>query len=303
MTVLERTGARRTGRVGWRGGFLAIVSVAMLAAAVLVASVEARAQESGEGAEFVFTGVVEPRHSVRLANRVSGVVEEVLISGGERVAEGDLLFILDRAPFEIAVEVARAAVAEAEARMKLAEDVAERQAALGARGAGSEARATQAAFEVEIEKANLAQRRAELRRAELDLARTEIRAPIGGVVERPAVSPGAFVEAEAGTTLGVIVSLDPVLVSYRVPHAARLTAFAAAGVSSSAELFDSIVVSLILPNGEPYPHAGRALFDSVTADQDTGDLATWAEFPNPNGVLAAGLRVEVRSRVVKGERP
>lgn len=269
--------------------------IALLLVWAFGATLSAALAQSQKSLEF--EGVVEPRERVIIAPQVNGVVAEVLVEGGERVAKGDVLFRIDPASYRIDVDLAIAALAQAEAELRLAEAEAARQAELLERGAGAAARATDTAIQVQRAEARVAEARAELAKDELALARTELRAPIAGVVSRPFVAPGAFVEAEAGAALGEVAALDPVTVAYRVPHETRLQALEAAGVDNVDALFDRLDVSLELPGGRIYPHVGRALFESVSIDPDTGDLITWAEFPNPDRILAPGLTVNVISQL------
>ncbi|MEO1331269.1 MAG: efflux RND transporter periplasmic adaptor subunit [Pseudomonadota bacterium] len=273
------------------GGLAGLLS----ALALLVAPAASRAEGDAALPPVWFEGAVQPRERVEISTRVNGVVVEVLISGGERVARGDPLFRIDPAEFEIAVAGAAAALAAARAERDLAADEAARQGALLRRGAGAEARAVRARLELEVAEAAVARQEADLRAAELDLARTAIRSPIAGVASRPNVSVGAFVEAEAGAPLGEIVSLDPVLVAYRVPVERRLATLQAARVSDAVAMFERLELTLELPSGDVYPQTGRPLFESVSADAETGALTTWGEFSNPDRVLTPGMTVRVQS--------
>lgn len=283
--------------LGWSGLALAIgLTIAAPDAAA------AGTTEPGEPAlSFVFDGQVEPMRTVTIANRVDGVIDEVLFEGGEAIGPGDPLFVIDPSDFEIAVERARAAVDLAAARLRLAEDAVAREAQLVERGAGARVRAFEATIEAEIARATLDEAQAALAAAELDLGRTRIAAPIGGHISRPLVARGAFVEAEAGTALAEIVQLDPVLVGYRVPYAARMEALVAASGGDVQAMFEGVTLALELPNGERYPHAGRPRFESAQIDPRTGTLTTWAAFPNPEGVLVPGLDVRVLSNVPRAE--
>ena len=228
--------------------------------------------------ELTFEGVVEPVRRVEVSNQVTGTVDAVMVSGGENVSAGDVLFVIDPAPYRIGVDAARASVEEARARLRLAQDAAAREADLLERGTGARVRALETEVAVEIAQADLAARESDLAQAELELARTRIRAPIDGQVGRPLVSPGAFVEAEAGSVLAEIVQLDPAVVAYRVPYADRMRAFEHAGLASVQELFARITLALELPTERPYPHAGHPRFESARVEPETGMLTTWAEF-------------------------
>ncbi|MEM6668932.1 MAG: efflux RND transporter periplasmic adaptor subunit [Pseudomonadota bacterium] len=255
------------------------------------------AAPTAEAQTFEFNGVIEPRESVTIAPRVDGVIAEVLFEGGESVAQGAILARMDPASYEIAVQVARAAVAQADAEYQLATDEAERQAELLDRGAGAAARASDAVLEAMRAEARLGAAQAELAAAKLSLARTTLRAPIAGVMGRPLVARGAFVEAEAGAAIGEVAVLDPVIIAYRVPHATRLQALKSTEAGSADALFERLRLALVLPDGTPYPLSGRALFESVVVDPESGDLITFAEFPNPERLLAPGLSVTVVSEI------
>lgn len=247
--------------------------------------------------EFKFSARVEPRQRVQVANQISGIVKMIHVEAGQRVTQGDLMYSLDDASYRIDVTTAEAAVAEAYARLALAEDVSGRQAQLQQRGVGAAASAAQSALEVNIAKTGVAKAEAQLQSARLALERTQIHAPISGVTQRPKVGPGAFVEAEGGTVIGEIVQTDPVLVNYRVSYADRQKALIASGKPSVAELYKSVKLSLELPSGAIYPETGRALFESSEIDGATGMLTVWGEFSNPLGVLIPGLDVSVLSKI------
>jgi RND family efflux transporter MFP subunit len=251
---------------------------------------------AGTPLELTFKGRVEPHQRTQVANQVTGMVSEVHFQPGQRVDRGELLFSLDSSGLQIDVEAAKASLAEANARLALAEDIAGRQARLLSRGSGAEARATQTALEADVARALVARAESALAAAELALKRTRITAPISGIA-RSRVAPGAFVEAEGGTVLGEIVQTDPVLVAYQVPYADRQKALNAAGTRSIKDLFSHIKIWLRLPSGKVYSSAGLPVFESAQLDEKTGMLTTWGKFPNPNGELIPGLEVTVRSEI------
>lgn len=243
------------------------------------------------------TGIVEPRERVAIANQITGVVSKVLVVAGQHVEKGDVLFEIDPEPFRIDVATAKAELDEARARLRLAEDVASRQGRLAERGSGAEARATQSVIEAEVARAVVARQESALARAELALARTRISAPISGTVGKSKAAPGAFVEAEGGTVLGEVVQIDPILVGYRVPYDDRQKSLEKAKAKTPAALFKNVTLMLLLPSGAPYAYRGQPKFESAEIDKDTGNLTTWAEFPNPDGILVPGLKVKIISEI------
>lgn len=274
-------------------GFIVKTVAKVLALVVIAMPAVAWAQSS---LELTFKGRVEPNKRTQVSNQITGQVSEVHFKPGQRVERGELMYSMDSRGFEIDVEAAKAALAEAQSRYALAKDIADRQDKLLSRGTGAEAKATQSALEAEVAKAAAARAEAALVSAELALQRTRIRAPITGIA-RSMVAPGAFAEAEGGTVLGEIVQTDPVLVAYQVSYADRQKALKAVGTTSVTDLFSRIKLSVRLPSGEVYALTGRPIFESAQLDEKTGMLMTWGEFANPDGVLIPGLDVTVLSEI------
>lgn len=273
------------------------LAVALSATALLLAGASCAFGEEA----MLFEGVVEAARQGALAPHVSGVVSAIRFEGGETVAAGQTLIELDDAAFRLAVEDARAALEHAEAEARAAGEEAERSEALSARGVATETRLRE--DRTRLAQATALRRRAEIafRRAELDLARTRIVAPLSGVVSRPAVALGAFVEAEAGPPLATVVQLDPALVAYSVPYSDRLATLAASGEAGGdvEALLARIALSVSIP-GVAGERCARPSFAGATVDEASGALTIWSEVANPDHLLRPGLRVEVTS--VLGER-
>ena len=252
---------------------------------------------SAAAAEFTFEGVVAPRQTLEIANQIDGVVEQIHITPGQRVQAGDLLVTLEDTDAKIEVAIAKAALKEAVAREAQARETAERRQALASKGAASRAAARDLQLGATIASASADRARAGLKKAELALTRTRVHAPISGTVGRVRVAQGAFVEAEGGSVLLDISTLDPVLVSYTVSYEDRQRALKAAGVTSIAQLFGRVELDLILPSGASYTHAGRTLYESARIEEASGGITVWGEFPNPERTLVPGLRITLTSRV------
>jgi membrane fusion protein (multidrug efflux system) len=266
-------------------------------ACVIVLCAMARVALASDILEQKFDGVVAPRLWVQVVPQLDGVISRILVAPGQRVAKGDILFEMDGEEFAIDVRIAQADLAEARARLNLAEDAAQRQAELVKKNSTPKELARHTELDVEIARANVARNEAALAKAQLALSRTHIAAPLAGTVGRPKVAPGAFVEAQAGTVLAEIAQLDPVLVSFSVPYAERQRAFEKAGTSVVAEVFQRSELSLELPSGRTYEHAGKVEHSVAMIDQATDMLTLWAVFPNPDNVLIPGLKVRVVFRL------
>jgi len=257
---------------------------------------------AAEDLEQKFDGLVVARRSVQVVPQINGVVSRILFAAGQRVAQGDVLFELNADALQIDESTAQAELAEARARLTLAEDEAGRQAQLLAAHAGVAARTKQTSIEAEIARAVVLRRESELARAKLALSRAHIVAPISGKVGRPHIVAGAFVEAKADTLLAEIVQLDPILVAFDVPYIEREHAFDKAGTSSVSDVFNRITLSLQLPSGRTYDGFGVPESESAEIDRTTGMITVWGRFANPGNILIPGLRVRVTSHLSE-QRP
>nr|WP_282571912.1 efflux RND transporter periplasmic adaptor subunit [Roseomonas acroporae] len=236
-----------------------------------------------------FTGRFAAVERVELRARVSGYLDAVTFTDGQLVRRGDVLFRIDPRPFEAALAQAEGRVAEARSRLALAEREQARATALLRERAGSEAVAEQRTQGAEGARAQLATITAELQRARLDLEFATVRAPQDGRIGRHLVSPGNLVsggEASGATLLAVIVTVDPIDISFDIDQAAalRYARLAAAGSRRSSREFAN-PVQLGLEDERDFPHAGRVVFVDNEADAGTGTIRLRARFDNPGGQL------------------
>ena len=244
---------------------------------------------------MVLEGRVEASKRAVLSSRLDGVVVGILFEGGDAVSAGQPLIRLDPTDAEIALEIARARVADARHRLEGATARAARQELLHDRGIAADSALGPARTEAARAGAALALAEAEARRAALDLDRAVIRAPISGLISAPAVAVGAYLEAKAAPALATIVAIDPALVAYRVSYAERLATLEAANSATVDELLAAVRLRLRLPGGRDYPVEGRPHAASAEVDARTGAVTVWARFPNPDALLRPGMAVTVLS--------
>ncbi|MEO0761064.1 MAG: efflux RND transporter periplasmic adaptor subunit [Pseudomonadota bacterium] len=267
------------------------------AAGMLVALLAALLAGPAMAEPLVFEGRVEAAREAVLSTRLDGVVSAVLFEGGERVVAGQPLIEMDPVDARLALRVAEAEVAAAEAELAGAIRNADRQEALFERGVAADAVVGPARTRRAAAEAALALAEAGRARAALDVERAVIRAPIDGFVSAPAVVVGQFLEAEAGPPLASVVALDPVTVAYRAPYADRLETLKATGARTVDEMLAGIRVTLVLPGGHPFPAVSTPRKASPVVDPGTGTVTVWASFANPDGLLRPGMAVTVMSEV------
>jgi len=142
-------------------------------------------------------------------------------------------------------------------------------------------------------------RQAALRTAQIDLQRTRIRAPIAGRIGRSAVTEGALVAGEQPEALARIQQLDPIHVDI-VQSSQQLTQLRRQ-LGSGALQPGKAAVTLLLEDGQPYPHQGTLKFTEMNVDGATGSVTLRASFPNPGRLLVPGMYV--RASVEQGMQP
>lgn len=227
--------------------------------------------------------------------RVSGILVERVFEQGSLVEQGDVLYRIDAAPFEVQVKAAEASLARAKATLANAEVELERQRQLRARNVAAGVELEKAQTTVLQAKADVALAEASLDEARLNLDYTEVRAPISGTIGRALVTEGALVSATGTQYLALIQQLDPVYADFtqsasQLFHLRR--ALAAGELVATAP--DQASVQLYFDDGTAYAHKGKLLFSEAAVDESTGQITLRGEFPNPDGELLPGLYVRVR---------
>ena len=240
-----------------------------------VGVVRAEMRPVTETSEFI--GRVQAIGRVSLTARVTAFLEQRLFVEGTEVNEGDLLFKLERGPYEAAAQQQEAAVSDASARLANATIQLNRAQQLlgGPAGRGSAVDDAIAAQRSQAAQVSAAQ--AMSRMAQLNLAYTEIRAPIGGKISRAAVTVGNVVSPSTGA-LASIVSQDPMHVLFPVATRARLELekrYAGKGG------MQGVIVRLRLSDGTMYGQVGKIDYVDPSVAPNTDTIILRATIANP----------------------
>jgi len=224
--------------------------------------------------------------------QVSGLVLERPFTEGATVTKGTLLYQIDPAPYQAAVDQATAALAVAEAQLPALRSRAERLSQLAQTRAVGEQDAEDAAAALSQAEANVLAAKAAVEVASINLSYTPLTAPITGKIGRSSVTEGALVTAFQPVPLATIQQLDPIYVDVTQASAdlLRLRRRIASGqLTRDAESIRT--VHLVLEDGTPYPLVGSLAFQDVTVDPTTGSVTLRMVFPNPDHVLLPGMFV------------
>jgi multidrug efflux system membrane fusion protein len=237
-------------------------------------------------------GTVTPVTDVEIKAQVEGPIAEIHVADGQQVAPGDLLFTIDPAPFEAALEQARAGLARSRAQAESSRTSSARQEKLFAEGVASKQVVDDARTRTSVDQGSVRAEEAAVHRAELDLEHTRIGAPIAGQLGVLLVHRGAMVKPD-DTALVTIKQIAPIDVLFTVPEP-RLPEVQAAFASGAVPV-------LARPGGsQGDPERGVLGFLDNEVDRSTGTIALKARFDNASRRLWPGQYVDVVMQV--GER-
>jgi membrane fusion protein (multidrug efflux system) len=229
-------------------------------------------------------GQAEGSREVEIRPRVAGILEKRLYNEGAKVAAGQPLFRIDRAPFVLAVAQSRAALSQERARQELAQREADRLKALADTKAISRREYDTAVSAVKESAAAIEGAQAKLAEAELNLSYTNLKAPIGGITSRSVRSEGSLVAANTDL-LTTITQVDPLWIRFSIAEADFERIRDSAGTTQ---------VNIVDSHGAVAPGNGRLNFTGSSVDPKIGTVQLRAEFANPDLRWLPGQFVKVR---------
>ncbi|HSZ56931.1 MAG TPA: efflux RND transporter periplasmic adaptor subunit [Tepidisphaeraceae bacterium] len=240
-----------------------------------VGIVEAIRRPITETSEFL--GRIEAINRVNVVARVTGFLDARLFVEGAEIKKGDLLYRLERGPFEADLASKQGAVAQLQATLENAKLTTERARTLLGGPAGQQstydaAIATQRSLEAQVQSAQ-----AEVQASRINLDYTEIRSPIDGKIGRTAVTEGNVVGPSSGV-LTTIVSQNPMYVTFPVPLRQGLQLRERYAPLGGLE---AVLIRLRLPDGRMYGQSGKLNFVDNTIAQNTDTIIVRGEIANP----------------------
>ena len=242
-----------------------------------------------------YVGYVTPIKSVDLVPNVSGYIEDVWVEGGQEVKVGDNLLMIDQREYKAALDAAQAAVTQARANLNNADAYYKRIKKAGAKAISQ--------TEIDNAKAGYLSALAAVEQAKANRAKaqtlydyTVLQASIDGVVGNVSLTTGNYVAPGTAALLSII-QYNPIRVVFSISDKEYLNALA----RKNGTLFANENIRLRLANGDLYPLAGEFKFTDNQIDKNTGSIAIYADFANPDHELTANAYVDVLlERTLKG---
>jgi membrane fusion protein (multidrug efflux system) len=233
---------------------------------------------------------VEPVRVAQVRARVNGVVLKRTFQEGSEVKAGQTLFQIDPAPYQAALNSARANVGKAEANLNQAATQAARYKPLVEANAVSKQEYVNIVAAQKSAEADVAAQRAALQIAQINTGYANVRAPIAGRIGRALVTEGALVSATEATQLAVIQQTSTVYlnITQSATDLQRLRK------NAGSKLGGAVPVTVLMEDGAELPRKGKLLFSDVTVDPTSGQVTLRAEVANQDGLLLPGQYVRVR---------
>lgn len=232
---------------------------------------------------------------IEVRSRVSGILLKRTYVEGQPVTAGQELFLIDPAPYKVALEQAKSTLAQEQARLNKARADRDRIIPLFKRQVVSrkDYDDTIANYEASVASHQAAQ--AKVKEADLNLSYTQVTAPIGGMASKSSQSEGSLISTSGDSSLlTTITQYNPLYVNFSYSEQDRLN-FENSVKKGVIEAKDANNwrTHIQLADGSVYPEAGKLNFSDNRVDPQTGTIRARAIFDNKNGVLLPGQFVRM----------
>ncbi len=241
------------------------------------------------------TGNTVAYNSVDLQARVEGFVQEINYKDGARVKKGDVLFVIEPAPYEAKLKQAQAQVQSSQATLNQASAEYNRQLALTTKGYATASNLDVQKAARDTASAQLLDNQAGVSIAAINLSYCSVSAPFDGTVSAHQVSVGELVGVTGPTELASIVQLDPIYVTFNLSEQDVLRIRQAlVAHNTTIEKLGDIPIDIGLMTEQGFPHRGKLDYVAPTVDSTTGTLQVRAIFDNHDYMLLPGFFTRVR---------
>jgi len=243
-------------------------------------------------AEFV--AQTQSSRQVNIQARVSGFLDKRVYTEGSLVKQGQVLFLMDKKPFQAQLDQAKAVVQQQQAAMQTAKANLDRTKPLVAQDALSQKDLDDATGTYQQSVAAVEQAKQQVIQAQLNLSYCTIAAPVDGISSYAQQADGTYLNP-SNSLLTTVAVLSPMWVNFSISENdyQTITQQIAKGLLTPP-VGDSYTVEIILVDGTVFPHTGRITFQQPEYDAQTGTFLVRASVDNPQGVLRPNQYVHAR---------
>ncbi|HTI19260.1 MAG TPA: efflux RND transporter periplasmic adaptor subunit [Trinickia sp.] len=252
--------------------------------------------------DFEFTAQTQSSREVEIRARIDGFLDKRTYIEGQMVQTGQTLFLMDRKPFEAALQTAKGELALQQARLTVARANLARVRPLAKYNALSQKDLDDAIGNDQQAGAAVVSAQGKVQTAELNLSYTVIKSPLRGLSSFARQQDGSYVTATGSGLLTYVYQVDPMWVNFSVSENELLQY--RNEVARKQLRFppnNDFTVTLILADGSIYPEQGHIDFTNPAFSSSTGTFLVRASFGNPDGTLRPNQFV--RARVSGAIRP
>ena len=264
--------------------FRRLILTTALPGLIVFAPVMAKAQD--------YECVMDAARIISLSARTPGVLEEVLVVKGQRVAKGDVIARTDGSMERAALKILQtraastAVIDQQQARLDFAQAQVDRAEQLAKQNAQSAVKVEELRYELALAttqlqqaKADRASALAEAERAEIAVENTNIRAPVAGVITETSLSAGEY--ATADRHVAVLAQTDPI----------HVDAFLPAEDFPKVRPGQPVVIHPELPAGSSIP--GTILSVDPLFDAASRTFGIRVALPNADNAIIGGQRCQL----------
>jgi membrane fusion protein (multidrug efflux system) len=244
---------------------------------------------------FDYVAQTESSHIVQIRARVDGFVEKRAYTEGAMIRAGQVMFLMDRKPFEAALQQARGSLALADAQRTMVQANLARVRPLAAEDAVSQKDLDDAVGQAQMADAAVLAAQGKAREAELNLGYATITSPIAGLSSRALKQEGSYLSPGADSLLTTVAQFDPIWVNFSISENEWLKR--QEEVQKGQLILpptDKFEVEAILSDGSVFSQTGRIIFTEPAYSRETGTLLERVQFANPKMTLKPGQFVRVR---------
>jgi membrane fusion protein (multidrug efflux system) len=245
-------------------------------------------------AVFEYVGTTQSSRQVNIQARVNGFLDKRVYTEGAIVKEGQVLFLMDKKPFQAQVDAAQAQLSKAQAALEVAKSNLARVKPLAEAEALSQKDLDDANGNFQSASASVEGAKAQLESAQLNLSYCTITSPVAGISGSAAQADGTYLN-QSNSQLTTVAVLSPMWVNFSLSeNEVQVFRDQVARGLLTRPPGNSYVVEVVLVDGTVFPHTGRVTFTDPAFNTQTGTFLIRATLDNPQGLLRPNQYVRVR---------